>query len=207
MGYYSVGLSVTPQEQGWYRRGVAVGALIATPGNISDEANRLNSDVESMDAQMSAERRSWNPPGVVVQEGTDIVVFAPEGSGKSPGDSMALTPQQQAMDRWYDTVWSPWKAEWAEFHRVHGTSWGFRKIWENFWGSTWEEVQDFRKALIDMRASAERVGYTFIGPKPAEPKKPPIDEAVSELWKLFKTILYVGIALTAGYAIWRIAFV
>jgi len=175
MNYYDRGLStpmrIASQEQ--YAIGLHVGApLVATPGAIKDAAIRLDTDVQAMDTELGKERVTW---------------------------TTQLTEQQQVMDKWWTEAWVPFYHEWSEWFADHGQTWGLRNWWENFWGSSWDEVQKFRERLITLRHSAENVGFGFITPEPAPPETSPW----TALFKFLKTAFWIVVIIGGGFLLVR----
>ncbi len=178
MSVYQLGLAVSgvrvPNNSA-YNRGLVVGIDIATPGRIKDEAISLNTEVQAMAIELGNERSSW---GLVSDD--------------------QLDEKRKAMDVWWKAVWSPFYVEWTKFYDAHGGTWGLRNWYENFWGSSWEAVQQYRQRLLDLRLSAEQIGYYFRAPLPTAPKESDgvmgsLGKALSEfLSKLVWVVVLVG---------------
>jgi len=171
MTSYHRGLSepirIASQER--YALGLRVGApLVATPGAIKDAAIRLDTDVQTMDIELGKERVAW---------------------------TVDLTEQQRAMDQWWNEAWVPFYREWSEWFADHGQTWGLRNWFENFWGSSWDQVQTFREKLISLRRSAESVGFGFIAPEPAPPEVSPW----SALFRFLKTAFWIVVIVGSGF--------
>lgn len=181
MSLYTRGLAVRPasQEQRPWAN-YHVGALIATPGTIKAETNQLNAEVAALDKELGAIRASW---------GTVRDVDLPE--------------PQATMDRWWHANWVPFLAEWDKFWQTHGNTWGLANWYHNFWGSTWEKVQDYRRRLIELRRSAAQVGYTFVGPEPTAPKEGWASAAAGEVWGLVKVLFWAGLLIVGGIVIFK----
>lgn len=152
-----------------------VGALVATPGYIRDQANSLNGEIDSMDKEMGAERGSW--------------------------ETTALPIDKQKMDDWWNNTWVPFFAEWRKWWEDHGNSGFFGTVTSNFWGSSWDELQKWRAKFIATRTSAKSVGYNFTSPEPAGPDESPWKSGIQELWDTVKLVIYAGIFLIGGYLI------
>lgn len=177
MSFYRQGLALAAPQKQLY----AVGALIATPGAIKDETNTLNTEVHQMDSELGAVRASWG----TVRDAD-------------------LPPQQMVMDQWWHATWVPFLQDWDKFWQVHGNHWGLANVYHNFWGSTWEKVQEYRARLITLRASARKVGYNLVGPEPTNPKQGWVTRATCEMWSLAKLVIYLAIAAGLGFAIWKV---
>ncbi len=173
MSLYNLGLAVPTRSSSPYVEGVAVGALVVTPGAIKDEAIALNADVETLAAEVSRSR----------------------GLG-ADGRPLPVSADQEA---WFQGTWTPFFVAWRHWFEDHGATWGLRNVVENFWGSTWEEAQDWRKKLIDVRKSARDVGIILLSPEPAKPKVGWLDQLGSDLRTLIKTILWV---VVIGGGVW-----
>jgi len=179
MSVYNLGLRTAPQEQRLFTS-YQVGALVATPGVIKDEANSLNADVKQADAEFGAIRNAWG----VVRDAD-------------------LPPHLMVMDLWWHSNWVPFMKEWTNFWEDHGNKWGLANWYHNFWGASWEKVQEYRAKLLALRQSARDVGFVLHGPDPAQPKEGPFSTAARELWRMVKVLLYAGLAIAAGVLLWK----
>lgn len=167
----------TAPQKHLYRTGMVVGApLVATPGAIKEEAQSLDAEMRAMDDELGAERTKW---------------------------PIQLTEQQKVMDTWFNTVWLPFWKSWNSFFDDHGNKWGLLNWWHNFWGSAWDQVQDYRRRLAEMRVSAEAAGYRFQAPAPTAPKEHPISAPLGELWGTIKVLIWVGVIFIGATILYR----
>ncbi len=176
MSIYKTGLTVVPATH-FHRRGTVVGLAVATPGAIRDEANQMNSEVHTMDLELGRTRSSW---------------------------PAKLNATQAIQDAWWSANWVPFFSEWSKYWEDHGNTWGLVNWYHNFWGSSWETIQDFRKRLVSLRESAKLVGYGFTGPEPTPPKEGPLDGATSELWRMVKFLIYAAVVVVGGVVVLRL---
>lgn len=180
MSTYKLGLQTTAQPSLLLKSNYQVGALVATPGTIKDEANDLNAEVLQMDNELGAVRSAWG----TVRDAD-------------------LPPREHQMDLWWHNNWLPFLTEWNKFWQDHGNTWGPVNWYHNFWGASWEKVQEYRARLIALRNSAKDIGFGFTGPDPAPPKEGPFSSAIQELWKMVKMLIYAGLAIAAGVLVWK----
>lgn len=156
-----------------YQVGLKVGGWFVTPGQIKDEANRLDADIESASTQMLE------------------MLYVP-GSWTT---LQAGVTEESPLFKWYLQVWKPWKSEWKKFLAE-------RQSWtSNMWGSSWDQIQEYRKKLVQLHDSAKAIGVPFIGPRPQNP--PPVPPIIPGLPKLSTGIYIVG-GVLGGLLLWKV---
>lgn len=184
MGYYNKGLADVRRGSSLegmriigIRTDAVVGGWVATPGVIRDEISQLNTEITSVDKEMISELfLSEDPMGYHVAK---------------PG----IAPE---ILKWYWSVWKPFHTEWLNFKNRHV---GF---FDNIWGSTWDQVQEYRKRLRTLYLSGQAVGMVFSGPAPSAPREGAITAAGREAWSLVKTLVYVVIVVVGGYLVFQL---
>lgn len=151
---------------------IGIGGYIATPDQIKEEANRLHAEIMAVGNEIHD--KIYVPSSWTLQAGVTV---------ESP------------IYKFYTNIWTPWKNEWLKFHED-------RQMWsQNLWGTTWDQIQEYRKKLIQLHESAKAIGVPFIGPKPQEP--PPKDPILPSLPKLSGKV-YLGVGLLGALLIWRL---
>lgn len=108
-----------------------------------------------------------------------------------------MTEKEIAIVHWYDTVWNPFIQNWISFRDGH------QHWYNNFWGSSWDQVQQFRSRLISVRQSAIDNGITVHGPAPTAPKPGPFEE----LWHIVKVLAWGVVIIVLGYGIFHVLHV
>lgn len=131
MGHYHLGAS-----------GAAVGQMVATPGFIRDEIDRLWADVISVGREIRAEydRLNCNP-------------------------TTRDESQCGKLNDFLLNVWTPYVTTVEKFRLDH------KGFFSRFWGATHSTTQRHRKRLIDLHARAKSLGVGFRGPPPSPPEK------------------------------------
>ncbi len=143
-------------------------------------------------------------PGGVVAEidkaNADFHAFQQDIEGEAHGPSAPA-----ALANFYLHVWTPLFAGWQEFYaKNHGWS-------DNFWWNHAPEAEQFLDQLIDVRATARKLGARVLSPSPTrprgsllfDPEHNLVDEAadaakkqLADVMKIVKVGLIVGIGLT-----------
>lgn len=162
---YAAGLHVGSNLQ--------VGALVATPGFISDLIHQLDAEVRAHDTEIA---RQAGLPGY--------------GGGTQDADKMTF---------WRQT-WVPFMKAWTDFRDDH-THW-----YNNMWGATVDTCNKFRQRLIDIRANAEKAGFSFGTPTPRAPDEGWMSDfgnQLSGIGKFVKNVVYVLLVLAGGFLVYK----
>lgn len=171
MSLYQQGLSMSvPFSKGsHYRRGLSHvgGPWVSTPGLVQDEINKLQTDVVAVDR--------------------DIYRWLDE-HGAFPADTSERPPEILPALTFYEGTWSDFLRSWEDFTTD-------KSAWYNrLWGYNYGAVQDWRKKLIDLRASwKNNLGVEFVSPEPSAPK-----DADWGLLSLLKTVAIVALVVVGG---------
>lgn len=151
---------------------VGIGGSFVTPDQIREEANRLHAEIMAVGQEIHDQ--AYVPGSWTLRAGvtTDSPIY-----------------------KFYSNIWSPWKNEWIKFHED-------RQMWsQNLWGTSWDQIQEYRKRLIQLHDAAKAIGVPFIGPVPQEP--PPKNPIIPGLPKI-STGLYVAGGVVGALLLWRI---
>lgn len=105
----------------------------------------------------------------------------------------AAAPALVGLHQLFADAYSPLEQNWERFFASHGDSW-FGALW---WDHT-KEADQYRKQLVDLRASAAplvaAMGDQILTPAPAVPEPGMIDKLVAAIWGLVRVLFYGGVA-------------
>jgi len=190
---------------------VGAGAIIHSPGETESELNTLHGEIMqfgqealtwnathgTMDATAaqldSAQRKAWDALHAFEQTSRSDPKnpflsnpkWMPEWERLHKA-YLDLREQLAAYDAahpqatpWYRATWKPFFDDWSRFyHEKKDIS---LQMWPG--SGTWDHIQDYRKKLIEIRASAP---FTAQGPAPLDPEKrrdPDITGGIGDLFK------------------------
>jgi len=162
----------------YYQKGIVlnkdmmISGWVATPGVIRDEINQLSAEITSVDKQMILK---------LFQEEDPWGFHTPKPSA-----------DKSQLD-WYYAVWRPFHTDWLKFENAHKSFFG------NLWGSSWDQIQEYRKWFIKLYQMGNNIGMNYVGPSPTAPREGAITTAGKEAWGLVKTIIYAVIAIVGGW--------
>lgn len=114
-----------------------------------------------------------------------------------PGFGGVVNPVLQA---WWAGNWVPFMSAWSSFRNDH-QGWT-----DNLWGSVLSTNNDYRQKLIDLRHSAESIGFQFTSPPPAPPDLGwvhDLGEGARQVWSLVKTVVWALILVGGAYVLFK----
>lgn len=116
-----------------------VGALVATPGFLMDELDRLLGEIRSIDRDIVSKFKR--------------LACSPDMTDGECGE----------LNRFIQNTWSPFLKEYIEFRKGH-LHW-----WQRLWGGLYDTIQEYRKRARGLRKVAEGIGVEFTAPPPDKP--------------------------------------
>jgi len=188
-----------------------------TPGAIDSEIDKINAEIQSFDAELVAEvrHRGFDPATVQVQGFTDWIqaMAAPEIATTKEliekGEAAQTKARQDAANaaaanvtdpvvRFYIGTWLPFKKGWDAWKASHGGSW---------WWNYAPDAEGFQDKLVQLRATAKRLGMKITSAEPDregksvfDPRRAGVGDALDEAAKIMKYAAYgaAGLGLVWG---------
>jgi hypothetical protein len=197
---------------------VRVGAsVLQTPGGVQSELSKVNSEIEGFGTEVENVARNLGAPVINVPH-VDLVdaakhAIAPwlDANGKSPAweqikaqTAQAGTPKavaDQPLVHFYNDGWLPFVTGWRSWYHDHD-GW-----FHNLWWNEAPNAEGFQRKLLDLRATARKLGMKIMSPDPDiegmsmfDPRRGGISDLLDSLGKAGKYALYgvLGLAGTFG---------
>jgi hypothetical protein len=208
------------------RAGAVVGASIwQTPGGVQAELRRINDDILVFSAEIAAFVQARDPAIALPPVLEDRSTFAHVAMGPyadfeealrhqindakaKAAQAIDLTPKTTDPSRakiaaFFTATWVPFVKRWISFFESN-------KGWtDNVWWNHAPEAEQFADQLVELRATAIKLGMPVQSPKPAVWSKSALDPSnnlnplkpLGDLFDLAKFAIYGGLGLLGVVAI------
>ena len=103
--------------------------------------------------------------------------------------------------QWYLSTWAPLMDSWRHFHDQH------QGFFDNFWGSTMDNVNDYKTKLIAARNSFRNIGGALTSPDPTPPAEgwmAELGHAITGVGHFVKNVTYVLLFAAGAFILYKV---